>query len=316
MADGEVQSPIASSDVIVDVYALPTGKLYLPDRWLFEDGDSDMEHVRQFSPDFSFLISHPSGKKVLFDLGLRKDLDKNPFVIRLDYKYISPVVPYDAFDLLSQGPVPPSSITAIVLSHLHFDHTGDPTRFPDIAELIVGPGGHDAASPGWPVAERSPFASAPLQHPRFRELSFEVDTWEPFGPFPRTYDYFGDGSFLLVDAPGHMPGHLGGLARTATDEWVFMGGDCCHHRSLLVGKRPMSVTVGPGIAPSFHADPPTAATTIDKIRQLEKRGDVFVALAHDARLEGKMPEYPDKVNGWRQSRWKSELDVEIARDYA
>ncbi len=56
----------------VDVFALPTGKLYLPDRWLFEDGDNDMLRARQFSPDFSFLICHPSGKRVLFDLGLRK----------------------------------------------------------------------------------------------------------------------------------------------------------------------------------------------------------------------------------------------------
>ena len=303
-------------DTLVDVYALPTGKLYLPDRWLFEDGDNDMERVRQFSPDFSFMVCHPSGQKVLFDLGLRKDLDKNPFVIRLDYKYISPVVPFDACDLLSQGPISPSSITAIVLSHLHFDHTGDPTKFPDITELIVGPGGHNAAAPGWPLAERSPFPSGPLQHPRFRELSFETDTWRPYGPFPRTYDYFGDGSFLLIDASGHMPGHLGGLARTAADEYVFMGGDCCHHRSLLVGKRPMSVTVGPGIARSFHADPSTAAATIDKIRHLEKRGDVLVALAHDASLEGKMPEYPEQVNGWRHSRWKKELDEQLARDYA
>jgi hypothetical protein len=56
----------------VEVFALPTGKLYLPDRWLFEDGDNDMHNARQFSPDFSFLIAHSSGKKVLFDLGMRK----------------------------------------------------------------------------------------------------------------------------------------------------------------------------------------------------------------------------------------------------
>ncbi len=315
MAANDSKSTTSGHDALVDVYALPTGKLYLPDRWLFEDGDNDMENVRQFSPDFSFVVCHPSGKKVLFDLGLRKDHDGNPYVIRLDWKYITPVVPHDAYDLLSQGPISPSSITAIVLSHLHFDHTGDPRRFPDVTELIVGPGGYDAAAPGWPIAERSPFSALPLQHPRFRELSFDADTWQPSSPFTRTHDYFGDGSFLLVDTPGHMPGHLGGLARTAADEWVFMGGDCCHHRSLLVGKRPMSVSVGPGIAPSFHADPSKAAETIDKIRQFEKRGDVLIALAHDARLEGKMPEYPEKVNGWRQSQWKKDLDQELARDY-
>ena len=62
----------------VDVFALPTGKLYLPDRWLFEDGDNDMLSKRQFSPDFSFLICHSSGKRVLFDLGLKK-VGHSPF---------------------------------------------------------------------------------------------------------------------------------------------------------------------------------------------------------------------------------------------
>ena len=61
-----------TSSSFVEVFALPTGKLYLPDRWLFEDGDPDMLHTRQFSPDFSFLVCHASGKKVLFDLGLKK----------------------------------------------------------------------------------------------------------------------------------------------------------------------------------------------------------------------------------------------------
>jgi hypothetical protein len=56
----------------VEIYALPTGKLYLPDRWLFEDGDEDYQNSRQYSPDYSFLIVHPSGEKVLFDLGMRK----------------------------------------------------------------------------------------------------------------------------------------------------------------------------------------------------------------------------------------------------
>ena len=66
-------SPLPTSGTIyVDVFALPTGKLYLPDRWLFEDGHEDMLSARQFSPDFSFLIGHPSGHRALFDLGLRK----------------------------------------------------------------------------------------------------------------------------------------------------------------------------------------------------------------------------------------------------
>lgn len=57
---------------VVDVFALNTGTMNLPDRWLFEDGDSDYHKARQSSPDFCFLVCHPSGKKIMFDLGLIK----------------------------------------------------------------------------------------------------------------------------------------------------------------------------------------------------------------------------------------------------
>ena len=181
--------------------------------------------------------------------------------------------------------------------------------------MIAGPGSHAASTPGWPVNPKSPFASAPIQHPKYHELSFERDAWSPLGPFQRAHDFFGDGSLFLIDTPGHMPGHLGALALTGADEWVFMGGDCCHHRSLLVGSRPMSVTVGPAGQKCFHREPEVAEETIRKIRTLEKMGKVFVALAHDSFLVGSMPEYPASVSKWSASGWKKGLDEILAQEY-
>lgn len=47
----------------------------------------------------------------------------------------------------------------------------------------------------------------------------------------RGIDYFGDGSFYLLDAPGHSIGHICGLVRTTRDPdtFVFLGADACHH---------------------------------------------------------------------------------------
>lgn len=235
-------------------------------------------------------------------------------MIQADYAYTSPKVPKDATDLLNEGPVKASEISAVVFSHLHFDHTGDPTKFPD-ATIITGPGSCAAASPGYPIADNSPFLSAVIKHSKYRELSFEKHPWVPIGPFERAYDYFSDGSFYLLDTPGHMPGHLGALAYTAENEWVFMGGDCCHHRALLVGARPVSETVGPAGTSSFHQHPKTAILTIKKINELQSGGDVLVALAHDAILEGRMPVYPDKLNGWKKASWKDSIDNEVAQTY-
>lgn len=225
-----------------------------------------------------------------------------------------PSVEEDASEILSKGPVAPSSIHSVIFSHLHFDHIGDCTKFPG-ANMVVGAGSKAANGPGWPVDPKSPFSSAIVQHPKLHELSFQNEIWSPLGSFNRAHDFFGDGSFYLIDTPGHMPGHLGALVLTGPDEWVFMGGDCCHHRSILTGSRPMSVTLGP-MGRCFHADPETAKATLAQIRELEKMGNVFVALAHDSFLVDTMPQYPQTLNGWSESSWAESLDRTLNDHYA
>lgn len=58
---------------------------------------------------------------------------------------------------------------------------------------------------------------------RWQELDGE---WSSFGPFEKALDYFGDGSFWVLDAPGHMPGNLAAAARLRDGEWVVLGSDC------------------------------------------------------------------------------------------
>ncbi|RFU28421.1 hypothetical protein B7463_g7903, partial [Scytalidium lignicola] len=287
-----------SSGTIVQVSVLPTGWLYLPDTWIFADGKPG---VKYWSPDFSFLVRHPSGKNVLFDLGMRKDFEKIPVAIQVTFPIIEPYVPKDAFDLLMEGPVHPREIHAVILSHLHFDHVGDVNRFP-YAEIIAGAGARAEAGPGWPEAQASPFDSSVLLHPKYRELPESGPGFVAVGNFPKAYDYFGDGSFYLLDAPGHMAGHQMGLARTGENEWIVMGGDCCHHNDLVANPlRSISVKDGPGGAGSgFHRFPDLATSTIEKLRVMRAYSNVLTVLAHDASVQGKVPLYPYNVNGWNK----------------
>ena len=42
-------------------------------------------------------------------------------------------------------------------------------------------------------------------------------------------DWFDDGSFYLLEAPGHTEDHIMALARTSADKFVLLAGDGAHH---------------------------------------------------------------------------------------
>lgn len=88
-------------------------------------------------------------------------------------------------------------------SHFHWDHTGDPSTFPTSTELVVGPGFKKAFMPGYPSNPDAPIKESDYRGRNVREISFANSSLR-LGRF-RALDYFGDGSFYLLDAPGVSP---------------------------------------------------------------------------------------------------------------
>ena len=222
-------------------------------------------------------------------------------------------MPYDVADILLAENIKPASIDYVVYSHLHFDHVGDISKFPN-ADLVIGPGSMEAASHAYPEKEMSPFMSSALDHPVVRELSRTKDKWVTIAGFP-AFDFFGDGTFFLCDAPGHMAGNLLALARTGRDEWIAMGGDCCHDRKLFASMGyTISTSNGPGGAAGMHSDVIAAKSTIEKIKILNMDSNVLVVLAHDRHCEGVLPLIPNRLNGWKQKQWKAEIATQSGDD--
>jgi hypothetical protein len=111
-----------------------------------------------------------------------------------------------------------------------------------------------------------------------------------------------------------MPGHLIAVARTSvagtSPEYVIMGGDCCHHRSLFTGESQIGVGFGPTGLLSMHLDLDMARNTVQRVGELGRKENFLVCLAHDAFLYPPLDLFPAILNGWRERGVKSKIELE------
>ena len=208
-----------------------------------------------------------------------------------------------------------SDVEAIIWSHSHFDHTGDPSTFPSSAELVVGPGLKERHWPGYPTKPDAGILVSDVQDRHVREIEFRGgNRGMKIGRFDAV-DFFGDGSFYLLDTPGHDTGNLCGLARVTSspDSFVLMGGDTCHHAGILRPTKylPLPAAIASSLPGDHSVVEPflsvsekmfpqydAALETVRKIQELDASDNVLVILAHDKSLLGHIDLYPKAINDW------------------
>jgi glyoxylase-like metal-dependent hydrolase (beta-lactamase superfamily II) len=176
---------------------------------------------------------------------------------------------------LAQLNLKPQQITYVGISHYHGDHVGQVASFPD-ATLLIGKGDWDALTDAKPNAAANPAAANPANFTHWISGGGKVE------PVSGDKDIFGDGSVIMLNTPGHTPGHHSLLVKLAAKGNVLISGDLAHFRENYDSN---------GV-PTFNTNRADTLASLDRFKQLAANLKAVVIIQHDARDIEKLPAFP------------------------
>jgi len=190
----------------------------IPRAYVFRPGGNRLTQLAgMFNPRGSvirshclaYVLRHPAAGTVLIDTGLHPDASESlrgdfGLPMGILFRGLKPAeVPYSE-QLRALG-VEPDEVEAVIMTHLHVDHTGGMRLLPNATFVCskaewAAAHARGAAGKGY-VAHHLPPES------RTRLIDFD-EIGEPWGPFESTVDLFGEDTVRLIFTPGHTPGHM------------------------------------------------------------------------------------------------------------
>jgi glyoxylase-like metal-dependent hydrolase (beta-lactamase superfamily II) len=133
-----------------------------------------------------------------------------------------------AAQLRAKG-IEPSTVKAVIMTHLHPDHASAIVDFPE-ATFLVSSAEWEAATDGGP---REGYVRRQFDHGfDYRLVDFDSDAANSFSGFARSFDVFADGSVRIVFTPGHTLGHMSLVLQTEHGEVLVAGDAIFMHRTL------------------------------------------------------------------------------------
>jgi len=172
-------------------------------------------------------------------------------------------------DLLGQLKVTPAQVKYVGISHYHGDHTGQASQFPQ-ATLLIG-------KADWDVV-MDPKQQAQLAAP-FKQWTSGEGKVEPV---TGDKDIFGDGSVIMLDTPGHTPGHHSLLVKLKEMGNVLLTGDLAHFRENYESN---------GV-PTFNTNRAETIASLERFKKIAANLKATVIIQHDDRDVSKLPAFP------------------------
>ena len=243
------------------VYVLDGGTLTVPNANLLSNADGLPSDLYTDLPVPAFLIVHRDSM-LLLDAGLPTSHAALP----------TSSAPPLRQQIRALG-IDPDGISALALSHLHFDHAGQAADFPQ-ARLVVGTADYQAFDDG-EAADFDPSLIAP---------------WAPDGPSEANLqrlrgevDFYGDGVVRFLSTPGHTPGHY--MVRVELPEAgpIYISGDLYHTRFSRAY----------GLISDFDAVPAQSMASQERAERMLALDGARLIIMHDPADYARLPSPPE-----------------------
>lgn len=208
--DGEL--PPAAPPDGMSIARISTGVTHRSAAFAYRGGS--FSDARDFSM-VAILVRHPRGD-VLIDTGFGTDIDDDfalmPWFFRASTRYTRGQAARDA---LARTGYDRARLRAILLTHAHWDHASGLSDFPDVPVWVT----HAERA----FVDEGGFLTAVARsaHATYETYDFEGG---PYLGFPASHDVYGDGSIVVVSAPGHTPGSvIVFVALPSGERYAFVG---------------------------------------------------------------------------------------------
>lgn len=273
--------PPASPPAAMSLSTLPTGSMKSSAALAFRGGSFGDE--RDFSMA-AILVLHPRGN-LLFDTGFGHKVDEHvkrlPALMRAatDYTKGTPV----GFQFTKHG-IALSDLAGVVLTHAHWDHVSGLDALPDVPVWVNR-------------AEQGFIADGGLKTEllrSFKRIVYKVYEFDggPYLGFPSSHDVWGDGSIVLVPAPGHTPGSTVVFITLPSGARYALLGDLVWQLEgiELPAERPWL------LRRLIGEDDEAVRENITRVAAIHKRfPEIVMVPAHDSRVAAKLPVFPAVV---------------------